>query len=106
MEEDKIQAALIRLGRLEADEKLAREIGEKIDADYVVVGSVTKVNGSMSLDARILDMHQPKIMTSVFAAGRGGGAGNHCQQVEQGTQYQNIEERNHCQGYDRRKYRY
>lgn len=70
VEEEKIQAALTQMGRLEADEKIAREIGKKNDADYIIAGSVTKVNGSISLDARILDIHQPKIMTSVFAAGR------------------------------------
>ena len=70
VEEENIQAALTQMGRLEADEETAREIGKKNDADYVIVGSVTKVNGSLSLDARILDIHRPEILTSVFAAGR------------------------------------
>jgi len=71
VEEKKIQDALARIGRLGADEQVAREIGAKIDADYIVVGSITRVNGSVSLDARILDTRQKKIIASVFTAGRG-----------------------------------
>ena len=71
VEEKKIQEILAQIGRLEAAEQVAREIGAKIDADYIVVGSVTRVNGSVSLDARILDIHQQKITASVFTAGRG-----------------------------------
>ncbi|MBU1205881.1 MAG: outer membrane protein assembly factor BamA [Proteobacteria bacterium] len=70
VEEKKIQEALARIGRLEADEQVAREIGAKIDADYIVVGSISRVNGSVSLDARILDTRQKKIIASVFTAGR------------------------------------
>jgi outer membrane protein insertion porin family len=73
VEEEKMHAALTQWGRGETDEKAAREIGERVDADYVVTGSVTKVNGSWSLDARILAVNLPKLTASVFAAGREEG---------------------------------
>ena len=70
VEEDKILKALEETGRVEVDEPLAREIGEKVDVDYVVLGSITQVNGAVSLDIRILDVHEKGAPSSAFKAGR------------------------------------
>ena len=39
----------------EMDENYAREVGRKMGADYVVIGSMTKVGETISLDARLVD---------------------------------------------------
>ncbi|MBE9541892.1 MAG: hypothetical protein IMF01_06200, partial [Proteobacteria bacterium] len=39
----------------ELDEHLARELGIKVGADFAILGSLTKIGRSASLDAIILD---------------------------------------------------
>ena len=68
--EDRIRAALEKVGAAEADESLAREIGQKVEADYMVMGSVTQINGSISLDIRIVDVFQPDALVSIFRTGK------------------------------------
>ncbi len=68
-EEEQIKKAVA--GESEIDEPLARDIGRLVDADYVVLGSITQINGSLSLDARIIDVHQPGVWVSVFVSGKG-----------------------------------
>ena len=70
VEEEKIQEALARAGPVEIDERLAREIGRTVDADHIIIGSITQVNGSISLDARILDVYLQGVLASVFVVGR------------------------------------
>ena len=70
-EEAQIQKAVAGAGESEIDEPLAREIGRLVDADYVVLGSITQINGSLSLDARIIDIHRPGVWVSVFVSGKG-----------------------------------
>jgi outer membrane protein insertion porin family len=71
--EDRIRAALEKVGTAEADESLAREIGQKVEADYMVMGSVTQINGSISLDIRIVDVFQPDALVSIFRTGKSPG---------------------------------
>jgi outer membrane protein insertion porin family len=71
VEEEKIQEALAQAGPMEEDEPLAREIGRKLDADYMIIGSITQIDGSISLDARILDIHLQGVLASAFAVGKG-----------------------------------
>ncbi|MBM4333781.1 MAG: outer membrane protein assembly factor BamA [Deltaproteobacteria bacterium] len=70
VEEEKIKGALTRFGRMEPEEQQIRAIGAAVDADYIVYGSATRINGSISLDARILDVHQPQAFVSAFAEGK------------------------------------
>jgi outer membrane protein insertion porin family len=70
VEEEKIREALKEAGQAEMDESLAREIGKKVDADYMVMGSITRINGSVSLDIRVIDVFQKEAMASVFRAGK------------------------------------
>jgi len=44
----------------EMDENYAREVGRKMGADYVVIGSMTKVGETISLDARLVDPRSKK----------------------------------------------
>jgi outer membrane protein insertion porin family len=44
----------------EMDENYAREVGRKMGADYVVLGSMTKVGETISLDARLIDPRSKK----------------------------------------------
>jgi len=71
MEEEKIREGVTRAGPVEMDERLAREIGRAVDADYMIVGSITQVDGSISLDARILDIHLQGVLASAFVVGKG-----------------------------------
>jgi outer membrane protein insertion porin family len=68
--EEKIRAALKETGAAEVDESLAREIGQKVEVDYMVLGSVTQINGSISLDVRIVDVFQPDARVSIFRVGK------------------------------------
>ncbi|NWF55801.1 MAG: outer membrane protein assembly factor BamA [Syntrophaceae bacterium] len=68
--EDKIRAALERAGPAEVDEALAREIGQKVEADYMVLGSVTQIDGSISLDIRVLDAFQQDALVPIFRVGK------------------------------------
>ncbi|MBI5967064.1 MAG: hypothetical protein HY882_04295 [Deltaproteobacteria bacterium] len=71
VEEDQVRDALARVGLMEVDEHLAREIGRTVDADYMILGSITQIDGSISLDARIVDVHLRGVMASAFAVGKG-----------------------------------
>jgi len=68
--EERIQEALARVGPVEIDERLAREIGRTVDTDYIITGSITQVNGSISLDARILDVYLEGVLSSAFTMGK------------------------------------
>ena len=68
--EEKIRAALEEFGEAEVDESLAREIGQKVEADYMVLGSVTQINGSISLDIRIVDVFERDALVSIFRVGK------------------------------------
>lgn len=69
-EEEKVRKAWQEGHLFKDDEELAKEVGRQVDLDYMIVGSLTKINGGISLDARIVDIHQEKILGSAFAGGR------------------------------------
>ena len=71
VDEDKILKVLEETGRVEIDELLARVIGQRVEADFVVLGSITQVNGTVSMDIRILDVYEKGVAASAFRAGRG-----------------------------------
>ncbi|HSR13050.1 MAG TPA: hypothetical protein VLS90_16510, partial [Thermodesulfobacteriota bacterium] len=50
----------------EMDSEKARKIGESLDADYVVYGSLTKLGDSASLDLKVLPVKEDKPASSVF----------------------------------------
>jgi outer membrane protein insertion porin family len=68
--EDRVTAALEKARHPEMDEEVAREIGRSVEADFMILGSLTQINGAISLDARIVDVYQPGILASAFAVGK------------------------------------
>ena len=68
--EERIREALARAGPVEIDERLAREIRRTVDTDYIITGSITQVDGSISLDARLLDVFLEGTLSSAFAVGK------------------------------------
>ena len=48
-------------------------MGRRLGADYMVVGSITQIDGSISLDIRILDVYVEGVLASVFAVGKSPG---------------------------------
>ena len=64
--EDRIEQALRKAGNPEIDETVAREIGREIDADLMILGSITQIDGAISVDARVVDPDQPGILASAF----------------------------------------
>jgi len=71
VDEDQWKKVQEEMKDLEPNEEGARELGKKIDADFVIIGSVTKVNGSISLDARIVDRYRRDKVSSAFAVAKG-----------------------------------
>lgn len=70
VEEEQVQRALERAGPAPPDEETGRALGQALGADYLVMGSITQVDGSISADARILDVYQQGWVASAFASGR------------------------------------
>ena len=68
--EEKVKEAVEKTGKLEIDEEVAREIGRAVEADFMILGSVTQINGAISVDARVVDVYQPGIVASAFGQGR------------------------------------
>lgn len=53
------------------DETVAAKIGKRVDADYVVLGSLTKVGDYISLDARLVSIAEEKPPVGVFTQHKG-----------------------------------
>ena len=68
--EEKVKEALEKAGRPEIDEETARQIGRAVDADFMILGSITQINGGISLDAKVVDVYQPGILASAFGQGK------------------------------------
>jgi TolB-like protein len=51
------------------NEEIARAIGEKLQADYVLFGSLTLFGNSVSLDTKIVDVHKNRPTLSFFKHG-------------------------------------
>ncbi len=66
-----VAAAMKSLGLTQVDEDGARRLGLALQLDYVLIGSLTKVGQSLSLDGRIVDAIGLKKTTAVFAQGEG-----------------------------------
>jgi len=69
-EEEKVNKLWQEGHLLKDDEDLAKEVGRQVELDYLIIGSLTKINGSLSLDARIIDILQEKILGGAFAEGK------------------------------------
>ncbi len=72
IEEDMIREAQDQVEKGLSEEQLAREVGRRVGADYMILGSVTEIDGSVSMDARLLDVYREGLLASVFATGKSG----------------------------------
>jgi len=53
------------------DERLAIAAGEAIGADYVIIGSLTAIGNLFSLDSRLIDVKQKKVLPGIYVQGSG-----------------------------------
>jgi len=71
IERSLVERALYEERPVRLDEAAAVQIGRKVGADYVVLGSLTKVGDYISLDARLLSISEEKPPLSVFTQHKG-----------------------------------
>jgi len=53
------------------NDALALEVGRKADAAYTVTGSLTEFGEQISVDVRLIDVHEGKVLPGIFVQGRG-----------------------------------
>jgi outer membrane protein insertion porin family len=53
------------------DDALVLEVGRKTDAFYAITGSISEFGDRISVDVRLIDVHDVKLMPGVFVQGRG-----------------------------------
>ncbi len=51
------------------NEALAMQVGRKIGADYVVIGSLSQLGKTLSLDSKVIDIHSGKVSEGIFVQG-------------------------------------
>jgi outer membrane protein insertion porin family len=68
---DLIRDRLQSLERKEFNDLLVREIGEKVNVDYVIWGGITKVGAHMSLDLKVSPVRRDLPIIPNFTEGRG-----------------------------------
>jgi TolB-like protein len=66
-----IERVLAEMRPQELNEEVAREAGRRLEANYVVLGSITKIGDFISLDARLIDIEGQKPPSGVFAKTKG-----------------------------------
>lgn len=71
MERSVVERALYEDKPARLDEAAATKIGMKIGADYVVLGSITKVGDYISLDARLVSITEEKPPLTAFTQHKG-----------------------------------
>jgi TolB-like protein len=66
-----IERVLMEMRPSRLTEEVAREAGLRLGADYVALGSITKIGDFISLDARLIDIKGQKPPSGVFAQTKG-----------------------------------
>ncbi len=66
-----VERALSEEKPMHLDETAATKIGMKIGADYIVLGSITKIGDYISLDARLISITEEKPPVSVYTQQKG-----------------------------------
>jgi len=66
-----IERVLAEIHPSRLTEDVAREAGIRLKADYVVLGSITKIGEFISLDARLMDITEQKPASGAFAQTKG-----------------------------------
>jgi hypothetical protein len=71
MERSIVERALYEEKPMRLDETAAAKIGLRVGADYVVLGSITKVGEYISLDARLISITEEKPPVTVYSQQKG-----------------------------------
>ena len=66
-----VERALYEERPMRLDEAVATKIGMKVGADYIILGSITKVGDYISLDSRLLSITEEKPPLGVFTQAKG-----------------------------------
>lgn len=66
-----VERALIEEKPMRIDEGVAKKIGTRVGADYIVLGSLTKIGNFISLDARLISITEEKPPLSAFTQHKG-----------------------------------
>jgi outer membrane protein insertion porin family len=57
--------------KIKIDKRRAMEIGKSLGADFVIMGSLTKLGETLSIDAQIIDVTTANTLPSISAQGKG-----------------------------------
>jgi len=71
IERNLVEQALYEERPVRLDEAVAQKIGMRVGADYIVLGSITKVGNYISLDARLINITEEKPPLSVYTQHKG-----------------------------------
>ncbi|MBM4277429.1 MAG: hypothetical protein FJ130_06025 [Deltaproteobacteria bacterium] len=66
-----VERALWEMRPMRLDETVAKEAGTRIGADYVVLGSITKIGNYISLDARLISITEDKPPLGAYTQHKG-----------------------------------
>lgn len=66
-----VERALYEERPMRLDEEVAKRIGTRVEADYIVLGSITKIGNYISLDARLISITEEKPPLGVFTQHKG-----------------------------------
>ena len=66
-----VERALYEERPMRLDEEAAKKIGTRVGADYIVLGSLTKIGNYISLDARLISITEEKPPLGVYTQHKG-----------------------------------
>ncbi|MDI6764463.1 MAG: FG-GAP-like repeat-containing protein [Thermodesulfobacteriota bacterium] len=66
-----VERILYEMRPMRLDEAVAKQVGTRAGADYVVLGSITKIGNYISLDARLISITEDKPPLGVFTQHKG-----------------------------------
>ncbi|MGQ9507989.1 MAG: FG-GAP-like repeat-containing protein [Thermodesulfobacteriota bacterium] len=71
IERSTVERILWEIRPMRLDEAIAKEVGSRAGADYIVLGSLTKIGSYISLDARLLSITEEKPPLGVYTQHKG-----------------------------------
>ena len=71
IERSVVERALYEERPMRLDETVAKKIGMRLEADYIVLGSITKIGDYISLDARLINITEEKPPLGVYTQHKG-----------------------------------
>jgi len=66
-----VERALWEMRPMRLDEAVAQQVGTRVGADYVVLGSITKIGNYISLDARLISITEDKPPLGAYTQHKG-----------------------------------